>query len=199
MTKSDSRFESSIPPPPSSRRRLPATETTFFEDLFLDLSLRIEWLGQVLDSVPERDTATAALATLRGYTKALKELAKALEFLQSHAKDVRFAALFSLDGALAAYISRLYAWCEEITADFENVAVGLRKQEPVWAVFSHRAVAGSYEHFETLGASLRKELARARTSSNVDAKDWAQFDSHLEELFWATEWLHLGMAKRPGD
>lgn len=176
---------------------MPATEATFFEDLFLDLTLRIEWLTQVLDSVPERDAAQAALATLRGFAKALTDLGKALENVQSHAKEARFAELFSFDGALAAYLSRLYAWSEEIASEFEALAVGLRKQQPVW-MLSHKKVDASFAHFYALSEALRKELARLRPAVASDAAPWAPFDAHLDELLWATEWLHLSMAKRPG-
>ena len=186
-----------IPPPPSSRRRLPATEETFFEDLFIDLTLRLEWLGQVLDSVPVNEPPQATLTALRGYAKALSDVGKALEHLQSHAKELRFATLFSLDGALAAYLSRLYAWSEEISSEFEALAVGLRKKEPVW-LLSHKKVDASFAHFHALSESLRKELAHARPTDAAEAAAWAPFDTHLDELLWATEWLHLNMAKRPG-
>ena len=189
--------ERTIPPPPSSRRRLPATEETFFEDLFVDLTLRLEWLGQVLDSVPDREPPQATLTALRGYAKALSDVGKALEHLQSHANERRFAALFSLDGALAAYLSRLYAWSEEISSEFEALAVGLRKQEPVW-ILSHKTVDASFAHFHALSEALRVELARARPAAETEGAAWAPFDTHLDELLWATEWLHLSMAKRPG-
>jgi hypothetical protein len=187
-----------IPPPPSSRRRLPATEETFFEDLFLDLTLRIEWLTQVLDSVPQSEPAQAALTTLRGYAKALTDVGTALGHVQSHAKERRFAELFSLDGALAAYLSRLYAWSEEISSEFEALAVGLRKQQPVW-LLSHKKVDASFAHFHALSEALRKELLRARPVASEGAAAWAPFDAHLDELLWATEWLHLSMAKPPGS
>lgn len=189
--------QSTYPPPPPSSRRFPSNEFTFFEDLFVDLTVRIEWLGQVLDSVPPRDASAAALATLQAYAKALADLRVAIQHLQSHAKDRSFSALFGLEGPLAAYLSRLYAWCEEISTDFEALAVGLRREQPVWTVFSHKAVNGSFEHFNALSEAARKDVARVRALGT--AAPWDAFTTHLEEVLWATEWLHLSMARKPGD
>ena len=47
--------------------RTPPTEATFFRDLFGDLTLRIEWLEQVIDGVPDSGASTH----LRGWAKAL--------------------------------------------------------------------------------------------------------------------------------
>jgi hypothetical protein len=46
------------PPPPSSSalRGKPSSESDFWAGLFVDLSVRIEWLEQALDAVPHFDT-----------------------------------------------------------------------------------------------------------------------------------------------
>jgi hypothetical protein len=183
------------PSAPPSSRRLPATEATFFDDLFVDLSVRIEWLAQVLESVPDRESS--ALARLHEYTKALHDLHASLERLHKHAHDKRLSALFALDGPLAAYLSRLYAWCEEMSNDFERLAIGLRKQENVWSVFSAKAVSGSFSHFDDLTAAVRKGLHRMRAGMPPNDSERA-FDAHLEEVLWATEWLHMSLARPPG-
>ena len=188
-------MESSYPPAPVSSRRLPPSEATFFEDLFSDLELRVEWLGQVLDSVPDRESS--ALAQLNEYAKALGDLKKALAHLHTHTKDTRLAPLFALDGPLAAYMSRLFAWCEEISDDFERLAVGLRRREAVWTVFSQRMVNVSFEHFDELATAIKKENLRVRAGM-PPTDDERKFDAHLEEVLWATEWLHMSLARAPG-
>jgi hypothetical protein len=185
--------ERSIPPPPPSRRTL-STETNFFRDLVDDLTLRIEWLEQVIESVPD----SGALVQLRGWAKAIRELHTAIVHVQARLPDPNFSRLFAIDGALAAYLSRLFAWCEEITADFEALAVRLRRNEPVLAVFAHRAVNESFAHFQELGAALLSSLNEVRPKTPEAQAAWRTFDSDFEELLWATEWLHMSLASKPG-
>src|SRR5262249_42485455 len=135
-----------IPPPPSSRRT-PPTEASYYQDLFADLTLRIEWLEQVIGGVPERDASHEALAQLRGWSKALHDLHHAVGNVQAHLFDKRFAALFAPQAPLAAFLARLYAWTEEISGVFETLAVKLRRQEPVSLIFSQRSVNASYAEF----------------------------------------------------
>jgi hypothetical protein len=182
-----------IPPPPSSRRT-PPTETTFFPDLFSDLTLRIEWLEQVIEGVPD----SGASAQLRGWAKALRDLHEALDHLQAHLFDKHFSRLFELDAPLAAFLSRLYAWCEEISEDFEELAGRLRRNEPVLALFSHKAVSDSFAHFQQLNEALRESLAESRPMTPETQAAWKTFDADFEELLWATEWLHMSLAAKPG-
>jgi hypothetical protein len=190
MSHPDSRL---IPPPPSSRRT-PPTEATFYRDLFSDLTLRIEWLEQVIEGVPD----SGASAQLRGWAKALRELHLAIDHVQAHLHDKRFSALFELDAPLAAFLSRLYAWCEEISEDFEELATKLRKGEPVLALFSHKHVNDSYAHFQQLSEALRESLVHSRPGTPDTQAAWKTFDSDFEELLWATEWMHMSLASKPG-
>jgi hypothetical protein len=191
MSSSDPRL---IPPPPSSRRT-PPSEATFFRDLFSDLSLHIEWLEQVIEVLPE----SGASSNLRGWAKALRDLHHALEHVQVHLDDKRFGLLFQLDAPLAAFLSRLYAWCEEISQDFEVLANKLKRDEPVVGVFSHKAVNDSYAQFQRLSEALRESLAESRPMTPETQAAWKTFDSDFEELLWATEWLHLSLAAQPGS
>jgi hypothetical protein len=185
---------SSIPPPPSSRRT-PPTEATFFLDLFADLDTRIEWLEQVIDSVPD----SGALSQLRGWAKALRGLHDGIDRVQAHLHDRRFSRLFALEGPLAAFLSRLYAWCEEISRDFEALAVKLRRNEPVLALLSHKEVTASFAHFQELTQTLRESLAESRPMTPETVAAWKTFDADFEELLWATEWLHMSLAAKPGS
>jgi hypothetical protein len=171
-----------------------STERDFFKDLVDDLTLRVEWLEQVIDSVPE----SGALAQLKGWHKALSELHKSMVHLQAHLGDPRFGKLFAIEGPLAAFLSRLFAWCEEITTDFEALAVKLRKGQPVLALFSHRKVNDSFEHFQELGDRLRDSLILARPKTADAREAWQTFDADFEELLWATEWMHMSLASKPG-
>jgi hypothetical protein len=182
-----------IPPPPVSKRTL-STERNFFHDLLDDLTLRVEWLEQVIESVPD----SGALGQLRGWTKALRDLYGATKHMQAHLDDPRFAKLFAIEGPLAAFLSRLYAWCEEVGAEFEAVAVKLRRNEPVLALFSHQRVNQSFTDFEQLGAALRQSIGLHRPSTPETQGAWTTFDSDFEERRWATEWLHMSLAKEPG-
>jgi hypothetical protein len=186
-----------IPPPPASRRT-PASGRTYFGDLLVDLAVRIEWLEQVLDSVPEPQASSDAQVQLRGWTKALHELHHGIVQVQAHLGDSRFAKLFALDAPLAAFLAQLYAWCEEITGDFESLAVKLRQQQPISALFSHRAVSASFKRFQQLNEALRDALAESRPMTPESQAAWKTFDSDFEELLWATEWMHMSLAKRPG-
>ena len=169
MPTSESRL---IPAPPSSKRTL-STETNFFRDLVDDLTLRIEWLEQVIESVPD----SGALAHLRGWAKAIRELHTAIVHVQARLPDPNFSRLFAIDGALA---------------------VKLRRNEPVLALFSHRAVNESFAHFQQLGAALRASLADSRPKTPEAQAAWGTFDTDFEELLWATEWLHMSLASEPG-
>jgi hypothetical protein len=159
-----------------------------------DLTIRVEWLEQVIDSVPD----SGALGQLRGWAQALKELHRALEHMNQHQRDLRFKKLFALEGPLAAFISRLYAWCGEISTDFEALAVKLRRNEPVLVVFSHHRVNESFADFQKLGAALRESLVDSRRMDPEAVASWATFDTDFEELLWATEWMHMSLANRPG-
>jgi hypothetical protein len=187
--------QSSLIPPPPSSRRTPPTEATFFLDLFADLDTRIEWLEQVIDSVPE----SGAGSQLRGWAKALRDLHDGIDKVQAHLHDRRFARLFALDAPLAAFLSRLYAWCEEISEDFEELAIKLRRNEPVLALFSHRKVSASFAHFQELTQALRESLAESRPMTPETVAAWQTFDADFEELLWATEWLHMSLAAKPGS
>lgn len=191
MSHSDSR---NIPPPPSSRRTL-STERNFFRDLVSDLAVRLEWLEQVIEGVPD----SGALTQLKGWAKALGELHTAIVHVQARLEDARFARLFVIEGPLAAFLSRLFAWCEEMTEDFEALAGKLRRNEPVLAVFSHHTVNESFAHFQELGDTLRRALAENRPATPEAQAAWSTFDADFEELFWATEWLHMSLASKPGS
>ena len=42
-------------------------------------------------------------------------------------------------------------------------------------------------------------LAESRPMTADALPAWKAFDADLEELLWATEWLHLSLAAKPGD
>lgn len=187
----------SVPPPPSSKRTLPS-EKTFFWDLLSDLSVQIEWLEQVIAGVKEPAASSTAIEQVRGWANALRDLHGSIDRVQAHIDDPRFAKLFAFDGPLAAFLSRLFAWCEEISKDFEQTAVKLRRNEPVLAVFQQRAVNESLAEFQQLSQRLRESLVASRPMTPESVAAWKTFDSDFEELLWATEWLHLSLSKTPG-
>lgn len=190
------------PPPPSSsdgRRKLSA-EADFWAGLFLDLTLRVEWLEQAVDAVPREEASAEALVRLRSYARALAELHAALDAVQSHRADPELKPLFHLDGPLAGFLSRLYGWCEEIGTDFERMAIALRRKEPTSIVFSHQAVNRSYSDFDRLFTAMRRTRdAQREPRADKLAPTPRAFDERLEELIWATEWVHMTLARAPGE
>jgi hypothetical protein len=169
-------------------------ESEFWARLLLDLSVRVEWIGQALDGLPGED-ASAALGRLRRYACALEELHGALERVELHRPVLE--PLFLLEGPLAAYLSRLYAWCAELGDDFERMAGALRNRQPTTIVFSHHAINDSYARFDQMMVSVRRHVSHER--HRIDRAKLQSFDRHLEELFWATEWLHMTLARSPGE
>lgn len=194
---------SSLPPRPKSisqMPRMPSVETDFWAALFLDLSVRVEWLEQAIDAVPKEDASASALVRLKSYQRALHDLRESLSRVQSHRPDPHLKPLFALEGPLAGFLSRLYAWCDEIGDDFERMAVALRRREPTSIVFSHRAVNDSYARFNTIIDAMRKANDVAHEKHGTKDKEaWRAFDEHLEELIWSTEWVHMTLARGPGD
>jgi hypothetical protein len=178
---------------------IPSTESDFWASLFVDLCVRVEWLEQALDAVPKDDASAASLVRMRSYAHALHELHLAVERAQAHRADPRLKPLFSLEGPLAGYLSRLYGWCEEIGNDFERMAVALRRRQPTSIVFSHKAVNDSYAHFEELVSAMRRQYDIAHAlHAGADDHAWRTFDERLEELIWSTEWVHMTLARPPG-
>jgi hypothetical protein len=186
-----------LPHPPSPASSPRSGEADFWAGLFVDLTVRVEWLTQALDSVPKEDASAAALVRVRAYTRALQELHGALDRVHAHRADPQLKPLFSLDGALAGFLSRLFSWCEELGEDFERMAVAMRRNLPTSTVFSHQAVNKSYAHFDALIAAVRRANERVHGGPNGQSR--GAFDQSLEELIWATEWLHMTLARRPGD
>ncbi len=188
------------PPPPSSRRGPLSDEADFWAGLFVDLSVRIEWLTQSLDAIPKEGASAGAVVRLRTYARALHELQVALERVHAHRKNPQLKPLFSLDGPLAGLLSRLYGWCEQIGDDFERMAISMRRKLPTSTVFSHKVVNSSYAHFEGLFAAVRRAAGEATGErSAVDPTACRSLDESVEELIWATEWVHMTLARGPGD
>ncbi|HTJ84783.1 MAG TPA: hypothetical protein VL400_23855 [Polyangiaceae bacterium] len=193
--------ERALRPPPDSKRGSgkPSGETDFWAGLFLDLTVRVEWLEQALDAIPREDTSAEAVVRLRSSARALQELHQAIDHVQTHRADARLKPLFALDGPLAALLSRVYAWCEEIGQDFETMAVALRRKQPTSTVFAHQKVNTTYAHFDALFAAVRKANAGIATGPlTIDDKLRRAFDEALEELIWAIEWVHTALARSPG-
>lgn len=179
--------------------RIPSIEADFWADLFLDLTVSIEWLGQALDAIPKEEASAEAVVRLRSYSRALEELRPALERVQVQRADSELKTLFNLGGPLALFLSRLYAWCGEIGEDFERMAAALRRHEPIRIVFSHKAVNESYAQFDALISAVRRANEGTRNASALPKAKARAFEERLEELFWATEWLHLALARSPGE
>jgi hypothetical protein len=185
-------------PPPSLPRAKPSAETDFWAGLFLDLTLRIEWLDQALDAIPTDVASAETVVRLRGYSRTLEELRLAIERVQEQRADLELKFLFDLARPLAGFLSRLYGWCGELGDDFERMAVAVRRREPTNVIFSHKVVNKSYAQFDALFSAIRRTNEVPRIASGAPDKARA-FEEALEELIWATEWVHLALARSPGE
>jgi hypothetical protein len=185
-------------PPPSLPRAKPSVETDFWAGLFLELTFRIEWLDQALDAIPKDVASAETVVRLRGYSRTLEELRLAIERVQEQRADLELKFLFDLARPLAGFLSRLYGWCGELGDDFERMAVAVRRREPTNVIFSHNVVNKSYSQFDALFSAIRRTNEVPRVASGAPDKARA-FEEALEELIWATEWVHLALARSPGE
>lgn len=185
---------------PGTTRKLSA-EADFWRGLFDDLTSRIARLEAALAAVPTEDASAASLVRLKSYARALDELHGALDRVQRDRADLRLKPLFALDGPLAGFLSRLYGWCEGMGADFERMATALQRRQPTSVVFSHKAVNESYAQFDALIQAMRRanDAARPRDEREDEQRVWRAFEERVEELIWATEWVHMTLARPPGE
>jgi len=182
-------------PPPS--RRIPENALGYFCGLLHDFAIRIEWFEQALDGIPEPQASSGAAALLRSWAKALNELLGAVAKLQEHLHDRRFAKLFELGRPLAAYLGHVYASCGQMTIGFEALAVKLRRSEPVLGLFLRKDVNDSFQRFHSLREPLYHALFESRPITPESREGWHAFNQDLEELIWATDWLHVNLARGP--
>jgi hypothetical protein len=182
---------------PSPARRIPQNAPGYFCGLLHDFAIRIEWFEQALDGIPEPQASSGAAGLLRNWAKALDELLGAVAKLQEHLHDRRFAKLFELDRPLAAYLGHVYAWCGEMTLGFEALAVRLRRSEPVLGLLLRKDVNDSFQRFHSLVEPLCHALFESRPMTPDSREAWHTFDQDLEEVIWATDWLHVNLARGP--
>lgn len=87
-----------------------------------------------------------------------------------------------------------------IGIDFERTAAALRRGDPISIVFSQHEVNESYAQFGMLTDAVRRTLAGASEQHDTtEPERWWEFTERVEELIWATEWVHLTLARRPGS
>ncbi len=192
----------SLPFPLLTRRspptqRLPAEEARFFHDLVEDLDVSVEWLRQVVDGAPEPAASSSALAHARAWAGALRDLHGTIRALHAHVDDGPLSRLFTLDGPLAAFLSCLCAWCDEISTDVERLVAKLRHREPVLGIFPYDAVNESLADLEHLSEALRRGLADAHPATDEACAAWRTLCDDFEQVLWATESLHVSLASEP--
>ena len=154
------------------------------------MAVSIEWLAQVVAGVPQE---SAALRTLDGYVVELTGLMDAVERVQSRALLPTLAPAFGREAPLFAYLKTLFAWTDGLAGAFEEIATGLRRREPVRPVFLLQRINASYARLDGLMHATKASL-RAAELDEAHA-----LDVDLEELSWATSWLHVSLTKRFGE
>jgi hypothetical protein len=208
MASSYSRLSSSRPvPPPLPKRKFPAagegaggadipsTVVLPSGDRVDDLDVRLEWLEQAIEGI----SVSWGRAQLRTWAGGLREVHRCIARAWTHTRDPRFAHVFDRRGALAAFLDALFEWCGAVIADVEAMAVKLRGGRPLLGVFPFKAVSDSYVRFQRLEVAARAALAAQAPVLREARSAWKVLDSDLEEMFWATEWLHMSLAARPGQ
>jgi hypothetical protein len=58
--------------------------------------------------------------------------------------------------------------------------------------------AGAATHGASLTDALGGALAESRPMTADALAAWKAFNADFEELLWATEWLHMSLAAKPG-
>ena len=173
-----------------------------FDDEQGDLAISLQWLTQAVDGIPQSPQCMPAIGTLRAYLKDLGDVKAAADGALSAAKaslgHAPIAPLFFSNSSLVAYLTGLYEWCEQLLGTFEELARGLRRDEPIWPVFQHRSINRSFGRFDDLTSEIHETFQRLRAAHPAHEDALRVLDHRLEELFWAASWLHLSLTRRFG-
>jgi hypothetical protein len=167
-----------------------------------DLALTLQWIGQAIDGIPDSPRNSAAIGTLHTYLRDLSDVRDAASRTLAAAKlsldDADVAALLAPEGALVTYFSGLYEWCEQLVGTFEQLAKGLRREEPIWPVFQYRLINRSFARFEELTSVIQESVHRLLSTRASHPETLRALDHRIEELFWAATWLHVSLTRRFG-
>jgi hypothetical protein len=167
-----------------------------------DLAIALQWLGQALDGVPVTARTGPAVGTLRAYMRDLGDVKAsadgALEAAKLSLGHAPISPLLSHDAPLVMYMTGLYEWCEHLLGTFEELARGLRRDEPIWPVFQYRAINRSFARFDDLTSEIHDALQRLRAAQPGHEETLRALDHRIEEMFWAASWLHLSLTRRFG-
>jgi hypothetical protein len=167
-----------------------------------DFALRLQWIGQAIDGIPESPRNAAAIGTLCTYLRDLTDVRDAADRALASAKlsldDADVAPLLAPEGALITYLSGLYEWCEQLVATFEALAGGLRREEPIWPIFQYRLINRSFARFEDLTSEIQASVRRLLSTHASNPESLRALDHRIEELFWAATWLHVSLTRRFG-
>jgi hypothetical protein len=168
-----------------------------------DLTLTLQWIGQAIDGIPESPRNSAAIGTLRTYLRDLSDVrdaaSRALAAARLSLDDADVGALLAPEAALVTYFSGLYEWCEQLVGTFEELAGGLRREEPIWPVFQYRLINRSFARFEDLTSQIQESLHRLLSTRASHPEVLRALDHRIEELFWAATWLHVSLTRRFGS
>lgn len=168
-----------------------------------DLALKLQWIGQAVDGIPESPRTAPAIGTLRTYLRDLSDVRDAASRALAAAKlslddaDVG-APLLAPDAALVEYLSGLYEWCEQLVGTFEDLAGGLRREEPIWPIIQYRHINRSFSRFEDLTSAIQESVRRLLSLHASRPQTLRALDHSMEELFWAATWLHVSLTRRFG-
>ena len=168
-----------------------------------DLALKLQWISQAVDGIPESPRNAPAIGSLRMYLRDLSDVrdaaSRALAAAKLSADDADVSAsLLAPDAALVAYLSGLYEWCEQLVATFEDLAGGLRREEPIWPIFQYRLINRSFARFEDLTSAIQESVRRLLSIHASHPETLHALDHRIEELFWAATWLHVSLTRRFG-
>ena len=165
--------------------------------------MTLQWIAQAIDGIPESPRNSAAIGTLHTYLRDLSDVrdaaSRALAAARLSLDDDEVAAFLAPEAALVTYFSGLYEWCEQLVGTFEELAGGLRREEPIWPVFQYRFINRSFARFEDLTSEIQDSVHRLISTRASHSEALRALDHRIEELFWAATWLHVSLTRRFGS
>src|SRR5262249_54068488 len=155
-----------------------------------------EWLEQVLESVPVEHHA-AVLGTMFSQVDELRAVQGAVTSVCAIGADPALAPLFAPRTPLYMHLVDVCAWIRTRCQSLEEIATGLRRGKPVRSIFLARTINASHANLDGQTPAIRDHVLDV--ACHAGSKVVAPLDVALEELFWATSWLHLSLTKNFGE
>jgi hypothetical protein len=151
-----------------------------------------------LDQMLEGDVdprAETAMAELRDRIEDVHDLREALAAMYVLATDRELQPVFQPDAPLADYLRGAYAWTHAAVRALTDLAEGLRRGRPDWALVRYRLAEARHFHLEELQEHVRYDIAALRLIG-TDSDKLRELDERTEELFACAMWAEMRLDAR---